>query len=483
VRLWAERIYGIGLSQSNEKWGRVEFFVLSNNGAEIASELRTVAGLRDPLNAFLDLPHVPVPHAESGPLAGLSLAVKDIFHVAGYRTGCGNPQKYFESAIAEETAPAVQALLDAGAQFAGKTQSDELAFSLMGVNVHFPQPVNAAAPDRVTGGSSSGSVAAVTGGLADIGIGSDTGGSIRAPASFCGLVGLRTTQGRISLDGMVPLAPTFDTFGWFAKDLETYEEVGRILLAPNGGSTEHIPSSGSSDHDPPAGENSVTAWSAPSCPGRAEDGPHSEMGKGAMSWRPFRFAALDALVLGKPEDDAYQRMIKLVSDVMGVPDEASPLTHEIDDLYWCFRKLQAYEAWAVHGAWISATDRGLDLDVRARFEFGATVDAQSMAAEAERRVAFRMELAERLGDDGILVLPTVPGAAPLRGASRDDLQAYRERALRLLCLAGLSGFPQITLPIGEVDGAPFGISLCGPAGSDQQLIGLARGSLERAAKG
>jgi amidase len=120
----------------------------------------------------------------------------------------------------------VQKLLDAGARFIGRTQTDELTFSLMGQNAHFPEPVNPAAPDRVTGGSSSGSAAAVAGGLADIALGSDTGGSIRAPASFCGLIGLRTTHGAITLEGAMPLAPSLDTFGWFARDIETYEAGG-----------------------------------------------------------------------------------------------------------------------------------------------------------------------------------------------------------------------------------------------------------------
>ncbi|WP_367248970.1 amidase family protein, partial [Pseudomonas sp. SB113] len=119
--------------------------------------------------------------------------------------------------------------------FAGKTQTDELAFSLMGLNAHFPPPINSAAPDRVTGGSSSGSAAAIAGALADIALGSDTGGSIRAPASFCGLVGLRTTQGRIPLDGIMPLSPSLDTVGWFSRDIGTYEKVGEVLLGPDKG--------------------------------------------------------------------------------------------------------------------------------------------------------------------------------------------------------------------------------------------------------
>ena len=179
-----------------------------------------MAALHDPFNAFLDHSSEAVSHASEGPLSGLTLAVKDIFDIAGHRTGGGNPNKLAEAATARATAPSIQKLLDAGARFVGRTQTDELTFSLMGQNAHYPFPINPAAPDRVTGGSSSGSAAAVAGGLADIAIGSDTGGSIRLPASFCGLIGLRITHGSISLQGAMPLAPSLDTFGWFARDIE-----------------------------------------------------------------------------------------------------------------------------------------------------------------------------------------------------------------------------------------------------------------------
>ncbi|WP_312798543.1 amidase family protein, partial [Tianweitania sp.] len=171
--------------------------------------------IQDGVNAFMPNTQVIVPNSQNGPLSRLSFAVKDIYDVAGLPTGGGNPVKLAESQPAKITAPSVQLLLDAGARFAGKTQTDELTFSLMGQNAHYPEPVNSAAPDRVTGGSSSGSAAAVAAGLVDFALGSDTGGSIRAPASFCGLIGLRPTHGRISLDGAMPLAPSLDTFGWF----------------------------------------------------------------------------------------------------------------------------------------------------------------------------------------------------------------------------------------------------------------------------
>lgn len=393
----------------------------------------------DPLNAFVAGPEGADLPEKSGPLAGLTLAVKDIYDIKGQRTGGGNPQMLAEAMPAKTTAPAVAALLDAGVRFAGRTQTDELTFSLMGHNAHYPQPVNPAAPGRVTGGSSSGSAAAVAGGLADIATASDTGGSVRAPASFCGLVGLRTTHGLVPLEGAMPLAPSFDTFGWFAKDAETYERVGEVLLG--------------------------TA-------------PSSLLAGEGKALRPLRLTSLDTLVLGDAEAAEYAAMLRRLEATLGVIEEAPPLTHSIDDLYWCFRRLQSHEAWAVHGPFISAKDRKLGPGVKERFEFGRTIDAGTVAEESARRAAFRTELAGLLGDDGLLVLPTVPGAAPLRDAGFDDQQAYRERALRLLCLSGLSGFPQITVPLGKVAGAPFGISLLGPANSDMALIRLARTMME-----
>ncbi|WP_292552213.1 amidase, partial [Mesorhizobium sp.] len=270
-----------------------------------------MTGTHGPFNAFLNLRQMPVAHAELGPLAGLRLAVKDIYDVAGYRTGCGNPGKFADAHAASQTAPAVQIILDAGARFVGKTQTDELAFSLMGQNAHFPFPVNPAAPERVTGGSSSGSAAAVAGKLADIATGSDTGGSIRAPASFCGLIGLRTTHGRISLDGAMKLAPSFDTFGWFADDIETYEAVGKLLLGRD---------------------------------------PHQH----GLN-RPLSIGWLDALVSGTAEATEYTRMKALAASVIGEPAQVEySFASFPDELYWCFRRLQAFEAWQEHGDWISS---------------------------------------------------------------------------------------------------------------------------------
>jgi amidase len=364
--------------------------------------------------------------------------VKDIFDVKGTITGCGNPARAAESKPAGRTAPAVQSMLDAGALYAGKTQTEELAFSMIGQNVHFPYPVNPRAPDRVTGGSSSGSAAAVAGGLVDIATGSDTAGSIRVPASFCGLIGLRTTHGRISLEGATPLAPSLDTFGWFAKDIETYEKVAEVLL-------------GQDQHQ-------------------------------TLLSRPLRSESLDALVAGPEEAGEYAKTRAIVAGATGVPDIAAPPRHSNDELYWCMVKLQAREAWAAHGDWISAADRGLAPAVMKRFAFGATVSAADAIAEKTRRRDFRNWLLDLLGDDGFLVLPTVPSAAPKTDSTPAEFAIFRDRALRLLCWSGLSGFPQITLPLGSVEGAPFGFSLLGPPNSDRALIRFGRGILESAGR-
>lgn len=388
-----------------------------------------MTGTRDPLNAFLDYPETPVPSAPDGPLARLTLAVKDMYDVAGYPTGGGNPQKEEESGRSKVTAPAIQSLLNAGASFIGKTQTEELTFSMIGINAHFPSPVNPRAPERVTGGSSSGSVAAVAGGLADIGIGSDTNGSIRAPASFCGLLGLRTTHGRISMEGAMPLAPSFDTFGWFTRNAFTYEAVGKVLLG--------------------------------------EDTHKEEL------TRPVRVSELEAYLFGPAERAAYRTMLKKARAHFDGDAGFLALPGTPEELFDAFKQIQAYEAWQVHAPFLSQKDRDLGPGVKERFAYGRSITDKMVEAARQRRHDFQADFTALFEPDMVLVLPTQPSAAPLKLSTQDELQTYRDKALTITSIAGLLGWPQITIPLGEVHGAPFGISLLGPAGSDRQLIRLA----------
>lgn len=390
----------------------------------------------DPFRCFVPYPPAKVSHASSGALSGLTLAVKDLFDIKGYPTGAGSPTVLAQSGIKTRTAPVVKALLDTGARFVGKTHTDELAFSLNGKNAHFGAPVNPAAPDRITGGSSSGSMAAVAGRLADIALGSDTGGSVRAPASYGGLFGIRPSHGRLSLKRAWPLAESFDTAGFFARDGETFARVADVLF----------------------GKDRVT-----------------------LPERPRLLLADDLFAQAVPEAERILRnAVQRIVPLLGQPQSVRAV-RDMDALYWAFRWLQGREAWTADGPMIERFAPPLGPGVAERFAFGRSVsDAEVARGEAVRR-DFRARLAKLLGQDGVLLLPTVPDIAPLVSAGESELDDFRNRALRLLCLAGLSGFPQISIPVAHRDDAPLGLSVIGPKGSDKSLTAFAV-RVERAAR-
>lgn len=386
--------------------------------------------LYDPAHAFMPYPAVPVAHAATGALAGLSFGVKDLFHVRGYPTSGGQPLLLALLGVQDRTAPTVQALLDAGARFAGKTITDELAFSMNGQNAHFGSPVNGAAPDRIAGGSSSGSAAAVSHRLCDFALGTDTGGSVRAPASHCGLVGLRPTHGRVSLHGALDLSPSLDTCGWFARDVPTFARVADVLLGQ--------------DAQPLPGTVRLLAPS-------------------------------DLWALATPE--ASHALVPARCQVESVLGQALPVEvalDSIDDMYWHIRHIQGHEAWQVDGGFIRRFAPPLGPGVAQRFEWSAGVSDVHVARSRAFRDRFRAHLGQLLGADGVLLLPTMPDIAPLVGEPEAALEDYRNRAIRLLCVAGLSGFPQISIPLASRAGAPLGLSLLGPPGSDRSLVHLAQ---------
>lgn len=382
----------------------------------------------DPYHAFLDYGDHRVSSADEGPLKGLTFAVKDIFDVAGYPTGCGNPVKLAESGVKSQTAPVVQRLLDTGGEFVGKTQTDELAFSLTGYNKHYPRPLNPHDPERVTGGSSAGSAAATAAELCDFAIGSDTGGSVRAPGSFCGLWGIRPTHGRVPLDRVMPLASSFDVAGYFAKTAEIFRRVAEPFL-------------------------------------------------GADS-RPFRFSRLlrarDCFAyLDAETADALAGAEAVIAAELGSPKEVEGAPVPLREGYEAFRCLQAQEAWAAHGEWIAARDPDMIAGVRERFEFGATVTEDMSAAAKELRSRYRDRIGDLLGDDGLLMLPSVPTIAPKAAMSDAEMATFRDTTLPLLCLSGHSQRPQVTIPVAKFNGMPIGLGLIGPLGSDVALIKFA----------
>ncbi len=393
----------------------------------------------DTSRAFMPYPQAPVPHEASGPLAGLTFGVKDLFDVTGYPTSGGQPLWLALSGIKRSTAPTVQRLLDAGARFVGKTVTEELAFSMTGRNAHFGAPVNGAAPDRIAGGSSSGSASAVSHGLCDFALGSDTGGSIRAPANHCGLYGLRPTHARISLQGALDLAPSFDACGWFTRDIATFARVADVLL----GADDAVP----------------------------------------LPARPRLLAPTDVWALLRPEvNDALGAARAHIEAKFGAAQATPVVLDSFDAMYWAFRYLQGREAWQSDGAFIERYQPVLGNAVAQRFNWSRTVTDAQVAQAAAFRARFRAHLAALLGSDGVLIMPTMPDIAPLADADEDGLEDYRNQATYMLCISGLAGFPQLSLPLARRLGAPLGISLLGPAGSDRSLVRMAERIAEPAEK-
>jgi amidase len=383
--------------------------------------------IHDPAHAFVPYPAAPVPSAGTGPLAGLTFAAKDLFDVASYPTGGGSPIVLAMSGIKTRTAPTVQRLLDAGARFVGKTVTDELAFSMNGQNAHFGSPINGAAPQRISGGSSSGSASAVSNRLCDLALGTDTGGSVRAPASHCGLLGLRPTHGRVSLHGALDLAPSFDTCGWFTRDAQTFARVADVLL----------------------GADPVPA------PTR-------------LLWPTDLWA-----LLAPAAEPTARAAAERAQTVLGRAEPMTVVLESLDAMYWHFRHLQGREAWTTDGPLIERYAPPLGPGVAERFAFSRGVTDAQVAEATAFRARFTAHLEALLGTDGVLLLPTMPDIAPLRSDTDAALEDYRNRAIRLLCAAGLAGLPQLSLPLAGRDGAPMGLSLLGPRGSDRALVAMA----------
>lgn len=382
----------------------------------------------DPARAFMPYPAADVPHAAEGQLTGLTFAVKDLFDVAGYPTSGGSPHLLALSGIKTRTAPAVRRLLEAGARFVGKTITDELAFSMNGHNAHFGTPVNGAAPDRIPGGSSSGSASAVSNGLCDFALGTDTGGSVRAPANHCGLFGIRPSHGRVSLEGCLDLAPSLDTCGFFARDAATFARVGEVIL---GGDTAPLP-----------------------------EAPRLYLAADA-------FALLDRDVRG-----ALAPVVRRIEAVLGQAVECEAATEGFETLYWAFRRLQGREAWIADGELIERYRPPLGPGVAERFAFARALTDAEVAESQAVRERFTARFRRMLGSDGILMMPTMPDIAPLLGENEEALNDYRAKALNLLCLSGLAGVPQVSMPLTARLGAPLGLSLVAPAGSDGSLVRL-----------
>lgn len=364
--------------------------------------------------------------AAGGPLSGRRLGVKDVFDMAGHVTGAGNPAWKDSHTPAARHADAVERLLAAGAEVVGKTLTDELAYSLNGENHHYGTPVNPVSPERIPGGSSCGSASAVAAGLCDIGLGTDTAGSIRLPAAYCGLWGFRPTHGAVSSAGVVPLAPSYDTVGWMTRTGSELRDAGEALLPPDRRG-QALP------------ERLIIA---------------------ADAWE---------LTHDNVKEGLRPALGKLMQHFTEVSHERLA-AHSLLNWQQAFRTIQGREVWATHGGWVRSHTPEFGPGVRERFEWASTITADTAHEASSERARITAEL-QAIVATGLICIPTAPFLAPLRASTTSEQD--RTSALCLLSIASLAGLPQVTMPAGVVDGCAVGLSLIGPAGSDRALLARA----------
>jgi amidase len=377
------------------------------------------------------VPHdlkAPLIGAPEGPLAGLTAVLKDMYAVAGERAGGGNPDLLAAAPVAGANAPTVQQLLDAGASIVGKVICEEFFYSVTGANAHYGTPVNARAPGRLPGGSSSGSAAAVGVGICDIALGSDTGGSVRIPASFNGIYGLRPTLGRVNAAGVMDMAPSFDVPGWFAATPGVFRNVGAVLL---------------DDRQVAAAIERVIVL---------EDA----------------FAEADA-----PLADALRTLLEFMADDLPPIAHAKIAPDGFDPWREAMRILQAREVWQTFGAFVTRHHPKMGPGIRERMAFAATVTQEQAAVANEVRVRAVAHIRQSAPPGTVLALPTAPCIAPRVDTPEPELDHYRSRVMRLTCTASLAGLPQVSIPAVLIDGCPAGLSFIGWPGGDEALLDLA----------
>lgn len=377
------------------------------------------------------VPHdlvAPLRGASAGPLAGLTAAVKDMYDIAGTRTGGGSPNWLGAHKPAARHAAAVERILAAGATIIGKTICDEFFYSVTGINAHYGMPENLRALGRIPGGSSSGSAAACGANACDFALGSDTGGSVRIPASFNGLYGLRPSHGRVDLAGAMAMAPSFDVGGWFANAPGIFRRVGEVLLRGNAAAASV--------------EKLIIATDA--------------------------FAQADAEVgaLGR-------RFLQHARSQLPAASERAVAPGGFDDWREAFRIVQGKEVWETFGDFVARTSPKLGPGIKERMEFASGVTADQAAAARMVVAAAREHLRALISPGTIMALPTAPSIAPRVELDASALESFRVRVMRLTCLAGLAGLPQMNLPVGSVSGCPVGLSLIAWSGGDEVLLDLA----------
>jgi amidase len=380
--------------------------------------------LNDKWSALVDKDLVIEPTA-SGQLDGLTFAVKDVIAIREYTSGAGNPDWLRTHDQAKQHARVISLLLNHGAKLNGTAHTDELMYSLNGENFHYGTPVNPKAPGHIPGGSSSGSAVAVSSRLVDFALGTDTGGSVRIPSSYCGIYGFRPTHGVVPIEGVIPLAKSFDTVGWMAREPQLLLNVGQILI-----------------------EN------------QSKNGRFNQIFLGEDAWE----------LLDKENKEVLLACIPSVEEITDHIEWVQISEEGLAEWANTFRTIQGIEIWEEHGEWIRKENPTFGPGIAERFQWTSTLKKSESKSRYELREKIRESMSNLLGEEGLLIIPTAPGSAPLLHLHGDKAEQYRAKTMQLSCIAGLAGLPQVTLPIAKVNGLPIGLSIIANYNQDLKLL-------------
>ena len=372
------------------------------------------------------MPHSPkrdIQIYKTGLLSNLNFVVKDMCKIKNHKTSCGNPDFYQKCKVASDFAPFLKVILEEGATLKGITICDEFFYSLIGENGHYGTPTNLNAPGCVPGGSSSGSAAALTTNLYDFSIGSDTGGSVRVPASFCGLFGIRPTHDRINTEGVYPMAPSFDTLGWFSKNIDIFKKIGSILLNLNE-KTEFL-------------------------------------------FKEFVIAE-DILELANP--DIVNLFNNYINNKFPKIKRFRLSVHDKEIIADNFRILQGGEIKENIIPWILENKPKISPEISARIEMAKKITNDQIDEALNFRSTLIEEIDKSLPKGMIALFPTTPFSSPKCGQSDEQLGSYRKKLMEFTSIAGMTSRPQISMPKFKDNTGPIGISLLGWQYSDEILL-------------
>lgn len=388
----------------------------------------------DSLQSFVRENHIALEGSGEGSLKGLVFGVKDVFRILGSTWGNGHPEWLRTSSPDEFTSSMITKILEEGADLVGKTICDELCFSISGENWNYGSPINPNDTRRLTGGSSSGSAAATAGGLVDFALGSDCLGSVRVPASYNGVLGIRPTYGRVPNDGEVKYCDSMDVLGYVAGSPSTFKTVSKVILG--------------------------------------EDKQKAKFKKLLIAKDCFNMVNQDV-------KEALQPAVDYIAGELDSVEEVEVSIEGLDDWVKTFRIIQGYEVWESYGGWIKKHNPYLPPGQKERLQWVSTITMKEYKKALIKMEMVIKRMKELIPLDTILCLPTAASIAPLKSTPLEDIKATRLQSSALLCISALSGTPQITLPMINQEDVPLGISLIGARGTDLALVEFSADIVEK----